>query len=60
MKLLFEMASFYAPSTVFIDEVDAMGGQRGNQGDNEASLRVKSELLIQMDGIASSEKSNLL
>jgi katanin p60 ATPase-containing subunit A1 len=51
VRILFEMARFYAPSTVFIDEVDAIGQKRGD-GDNEASRKVMAEMLVQMDGVS--------
>jgi katanin p60 ATPase-containing subunit A1 len=38
------MARFYAPTTIFMDEMDAIGGARGS--DSESSRKVKSELLI--------------
>ncbi|XP_054286858.1 katanin p60 ATPase-containing subunit A-like 2 [Macrosteles quadrilineatus] len=56
VRVMFEVARYHAPSTIFIDELDALAGRRDHAVEHEASRRLKTELLVQLDGLAQSDE----
>lgn len=50
VKNLFELARQKAPAIIFIDEVDSLCGSR-SEGENDSARRIKTEFLVQMQGV---------
>lgn len=59
VKQLFTMARENKPAIIFIDEVDSLCGVRG-EGESEAARRIKTEFLVQMNGVGNDAEGVLV
>ena len=59
VRALFAIARVVQPSIIFIDEIDSILSQRGST-EHEASRRLKTEFLIQLDGATTTNDDRIV
>ena len=60
VKTLFRLAREKKPSIIFIDEIDSMTSSREGGGSNESSSRLKTQFLIEMQGVGNDDRGVLV
>ena len=59
VRAMFAVARALQPSIIFMDEVDSLLTSRSDN-DNESSRRMKTEFLVQLDGVGTCSGDNIL
>ncbi|CAL8329423.1 unnamed protein product [Merluccius merluccius] len=59
VRAMFAVARELQPSVIFIDEVDSLLCER-REGEHDASRRLKTEFLLEFDGVQSGQEERLL
>ncbi|KAL2906853.1 ATPase family AAA domain-containing protein FIGL1 [Bienertia sinuspersici] len=60
VRALFGVASCRQPAVIFVDEIDSLLSQRKSEGEHEASRRLKTQFLIEMEGFDNVSEQILL
>ena len=60
VRALFAVAATCEPAVIFVDEIDSLLSARKSDGEHESSRRMKTEFLVQMDGLGGGEEEGRL
>jgi vacuolar protein-sorting-associated protein 4 len=59
VRALFDMARKSKPAVIFIDEIDSLMSNR-SEGENDSTRRIKTEFLVQMQGVGKDDDGILV
>lgn len=59
VRNLFDLARAYKPSIIFIDEIDSLCSSRSDN-ESESARRIKTEFLVQMQGVGTDNEGILV